>query len=64
MSLPRFAWTPAASSGVNRASAPVVHASKRNAVVVDARDRVAEREDLEAAAIGEDRPVPRHEAVV
>src|SRR5262249_13190881 len=42
---------------------PVVDASERDAVFVDARDRVAKREDLEASAVGEDRPVPRHEAV-
>ena len=41
----------------------VVDASERHALVVDARDRVAEREDLEAAGVGEDRQVPRHEAV-
>ena len=32
-------------------------------VVVDARDRVAEREDLVAAGVGEDRAVPAHEGV-
>ncbi len=41
----------------------VVDVAERDAVVVDARDRVAQREDLEPAGVGEDRPVPRHEAV-
>ena len=63
MSLPRFAWMRAASSGVKRVSRAVVDVTERDAVVVDARDRVAEREDLEAARVGEDRPVPRHEAM-
>ena len=42
---------------------PVVHGAERNAVVVDLEDRVAEREDLEAARVGEDRAVPGHETV-
>src|SRR6185369_9519201 len=41
----------------------VVHVAERDAVVVDREQRVAEREDLEAARVGEDRPVPAHEAV-
>ena len=36
----------------------VVDRAERDAVVVDRRDRVAEREDLVAAGVGEDRPVP------
>ena len=43
--------------------AAVVDGAEGDAVVVDARDRVAQREDLEAARVGEDRPVPGHEAV-
>ena len=38
--------------------APVVHVAERDAVVVDARDRVAQREHLEAAGVGEDRLRP------
>jgi hypothetical protein len=41
----------------------VVDVSERDAVVVDARDRVAQREDLEPAGVGQDRPVPAHERV-
>ena len=41
----------------------VVDRAERDAVVVDARDRVAQREDLVAAGVGEDRPVPAHEPV-
>ena len=41
----------------------VVDGAERDAVVVDARDRVAQREDLVAAGVGEDRPVPLHELV-
>ena len=41
----------------------VVDTSERHALVIDPRDRVAEREDLKAAGVGEDRQVPRHEAV-
>ena len=36
----------------------VVDAAERDAVVVDARDRVAQREDLEAARVGQDRRRP------
>ena len=41
----------------------VVDRAERDAVVVDLRDRVAEGEDLIAPRVGEDRPVPAHEAV-
>ena len=41
----------------------VVHRAEGDAVVVDRGDGVAEREHLEAAGVGEDRAVPRHEAV-
>ena len=41
--------------------AAVVDAPERDAVVVDTRDRVSKREDLEAAGVGQDRAVPRHE---
>ena len=63
MSLPRFAWMRAASSGVKRDARCRRRRAERDAVVVDLRDRVAQREDLEAARVGEDRPVPGHEAV-
>ena len=42
---------------------PVVDVPERDAVVVDGQQRVAERKDLEAAGVGEDRPLPRHEAM-
>src|SRR5207244_10876227 len=41
----------------------VIDRAEGDAVVVDRCDRVAEREDLEAAGVGEDRPVPAHEAM-
>ena len=41
----------------------VVDGAERDAVVVDREQRVAQREDLEAARVGEDRPVPAHERV-
>ena len=63
MSLPRFRWIAAASSGVNRVARAVVDVAERDAVVVDGGERVAEREDLEAARVGQDRPVPAHEPV-
>jgi hypothetical protein len=41
---------------------PVEVAAERHAVVVD-DPQVAERDDLEAARVGQDRPVPGHELV-
>jgi hypothetical protein len=41
----------------------VVDRAEGDAVVVQAEDRVAEREDLEAAGVGQDRAVPAHEGV-
>jgi len=41
----------------------VVDRSERHAVVVRREDRVAEREDLESAGVGEDRTVPGHETM-
>jgi len=43
--------------------AAVVDRAERDAFVVDGGDRVAQREDLEPARVGEDRPVPAHEGV-
>ena len=63
MSLPSRRCTAAASSGVKRVGGAVVDAAEDDAVVVDGEQRVAQREDLEAAGVGEDRPVPGHEAV-
>ena len=48
---------------MNRVARAVVDVAERDAVVVDARERVAQREDLEAARVGQDRPVPAHEPV-
>ncbi len=41
----------------------VVDRPEGDALLVDAGDRVAQREDLEAAGVGQDRPVPAHERV-
>jgi len=41
----------------------VVDGAERDAVVVDGRDRVAQREDLKPTGVGKDRPLPAHEAV-
>ncbi len=41
----------------------VVDGAEGDAVVVVGEQRVAEREDLEPARVGQDRPVPRHERV-
>ena len=41
----------------------VVDGAKRDAVVVDRQQRVAQREHLEAPRVGEDRPVPARERV-
>ena len=42
---------------------PVVHGTEGDALVVGLRDRVPQREHLEPARVGEDRPVPGHERV-
>jgi hypothetical protein len=41
----------------------VVHRAERDAIVVERRNRVAEREDLEAARVGQDRAIPAREGV-
>ena len=51
-----------ASSGVRKWLLPSMCERKRHAVVTDLRQR-REREDLVAAAVGEDRAVPPHEAM-
>ena len=63
MSEPSRRWISATLSGVKRSGGAVVDRAERDAVVVDREQRVAEREDLEAARIGEDRPVPARERV-
>ena len=59
---PSASWTPIASSGVNRWSDPSRWLRNVDAVVVD-HPQVAERHDLEAARVGQDRAVPVHEPV-
>ena len=56
---PRASWTAIACSAVKRR---IEVAAKRHAVVVD-DTQVAERDDLEAAGVGEDRAIPSHEPV-
>ena len=63
MSLPRFRWISTASSGVKRAAAPVVDVPEGDPVSSTPGERVAKREHLEPARVGEDRPVPAHEPV-
>ena len=63
MSEPSRRWISATLSGVNRSGVAVVDRAERDAVVVDREQRVAEREDLETARVGEDRPVPARERV-
>ena len=60
MSEPSASWTPTASSGVNRWTRPVEMAAERDAVLVH-DPQVAQRDDLEAARVGQDRAVPVHE---
>ena len=48
---------------MRRSGSAVVDRAERDAVVVRLEQRVAEREDLEAAGVGEDRAVPAHERV-
>ena len=63
MSDPSRRWISATRSGVKRSRRTVVHRPERHPVVVDRDQRVAQREDLEAAGVGEDRPVPAGERV-
>ena len=49
-------WISATPSGVKRFVA-VVHGSERHTVVVERGDRVAQREDLEPAGVGQDQAV-------
>ena len=62
MSEPRFSWIATARSGVSSSSAPSMCERNVDPVVGDLAD-LGEAEDLEAAGVGEDRPVPAHEAV-
>ena len=63
MSEPRRAWISATPARREVLGAPVVDRAERDAVVVDASVRVPQREDLEAARVGEDRAVPAGEGV-
>ena len=63
MSEPRLRWIRAAISGEKRAGGAVVDGAEGDAVVADVEQRVAKREDLEAAGVGQDRPVPARERV-
>ena len=62
MSEPRFALDRADELGREARRRAVVDRAERDAVVVDLEQRVPEREDLEAARVGQDRPVPAGEA--
>ena len=63
MSEPSRAWISADASGVSRSGRAVVDGAERDALVVDLGERVSQREDLEAAGVREDRPVPPRERV-
>ena len=63
MSLPRLPLDLDGELGREPGRGAVVDVAERDAVVVDRGERVAQREDLEAAGVGQDRPVPAHEAV-
>ena len=60
MSEPSASWTAIECSGREAVDRAVEVAAERHAVVVD-DPQVAERDDLEAAGVGQDRPVPGHE---
>ena len=62
MSEPSASWTPIAMLRREPVERAVEVAAERHAVVVD-DPQVAERDDLEAARVGEDRAVPVHEPV-
>ena len=62
MSEPSASWTAIASSGREPVERAVEVAAERDAVLVD-DPQVAERDDLEAARVGQDRAVPVHEPV-
>ncbi len=62
-SLPRLRWISRRELGREARRGAVVDVAERDAVVVDGEQRVAQREDLEAAGVGQDRPVPAHEPV-
>ena len=63
MSEPSRRWISATPSGREPLGGPVVDGAERDAVVVDREQRVAQREDLEAARVGQDRAVPAGERV-
>ena len=63
MSEPSRRWISARRFGREARLGAVVHGAERHAVVVERGDRVAQREDLEAARVGEDRPAPAGERV-
>ena len=63
MSEPSCAWIARRELGREALEVAVVDRAEGDALVVARDDRVAEREDLEAAGVGQDRPVPGHEAV-
>ena len=63
MSEPRAAWISRGELGREARRRPVVDRAEGDAFVVDGGDRVAEREDLVAARVGQDRAVPAHEAM-
>ncbi len=59
---PSASWTPMATSGREPVERAVDVAAERDAVLVD-DPQVAERDHLEPARVGQDRPVPAHEPV-
>ena len=63
MSDPRRRWISATPSGSEACVGSVVHGAERHPVVVERRDRVPEREHLEAAGVREDRSAPPREGV-
>ncbi len=63
MSDPSRRWISAARSGREPCFGAVVHGAEGDAVVVERRDRVAEREHLEPARIGKDRAAPPGEGM-
>ena len=62
MSEPSASWTPIAMLRREPVERAVEVAAERDAVLVD-DPQVAQRDDLEAARVGQDRPVPAHEPV-
>ena len=62
MSAPSRSWMPMTARRREHVPAAVVDARELDAVVGE-HARVGEAEDLEAARVGQDRPLPAHEAV-